>query len=849
MANSFQIFVSSKASGAPVQAFAKRRLLSYLGYVLAAFFISEFFSMIFNGISRTNMLHNIETLKLTLTTQLDTTTCPVDFAGTEINDTFSGPAEFVLYRAIGNDLPPRHAVGQSYNNVKFILEHEPELPGLERRWILNHIYNKTEEQRLIRLLESHGQKYEILHLDFQEVEDIPLHHEGFAEHDIMRRNARRFGTPLQKAMYRASMVDHLYRSKNIYVINNNGARNAALESGIKGGFKWILPWDGNCFLTAAAWKNMRETVQNRSEAKYFHVPMARLQDNAALFDKTFCPLAVEEPQLIFRNDATERFSMLQRYGRRPKVDLLLRLGIPGPWDSYVKASTPYFEEVINYTVSRDVGPVGVPVASWVARLYSGSGAQEVATKDSADLRKLARCYGVNNLLDQVDTRAAIELHKLSGEPLAVFNETVLENEKNAFRFASAQNPQLVSLVKKLDECATHSMDFPTVAHEVISGGPIPVDSKIYDKPEEVIPKSRLGPFFRNTTCLALGWYFTEKYEYAAKAAMLLSSFFLDDDTKFTPQEVVNSLFYEEEEVESSSGDTDNGPNLDVVGSMEMKDLYYFLDAVRIVGRSGVLTELEMNAIRAWFEEYANLLLHRAEGYMIGLQGSKDGYEYRAFGPRGVFYDLQLSAVGLFSGNLTLYMHYAKHAKGRLQHQFALKPSPRPFHPGNAYIGTMRLGEKVDVAMDPAFVTKQLNAWFLLAKMAKAGGYDLFSYQHEDAVAPILRSAALFNIAGYRRQYFAEMTTLPPQLKKRANTLMQKIQLSQTPSITNASLLSYYHATRIWPDLSGKIDPKFEKVGLYEAEHSGDESLGVHPFWNLGLTDRFLVSGKANPGGR
>ena len=36
--------------------------------------------------------------------------------------------EFILYRAIGNDLPPRHASGQSYTNVKFILENENELP-------------------------------------------------------------------------------------------------------------------------------------------------------------------------------------------------------------------------------------------------------------------------------------------------------------------------------------------------------------------------------------------------------------------------------------------------------------------------------------------------------------------------------------------------------------------------------------------------------------------------------------------------------------------------------------------------------------------------------------------------
>jgi hypothetical protein len=48
---------------------------------------------------------------------------------------------------------------------------------------------------------------------------------------------------------------HLRRFKNNYVINNNGARNAALRDG-KGRAKWVLPWDGNCFLTAQAWSEI-----------------------------------------------------------------------------------------------------------------------------------------------------------------------------------------------------------------------------------------------------------------------------------------------------------------------------------------------------------------------------------------------------------------------------------------------------------------------------------------------------------------------------------------------------------------------------------------------------------------
>lgn len=42
------------------------------------------------------------------------------------------PDTFVLYRIIGNDLPPRHRVGQGRDSLRFILEMEPSLAVVER---------------------------------------------------------------------------------------------------------------------------------------------------------------------------------------------------------------------------------------------------------------------------------------------------------------------------------------------------------------------------------------------------------------------------------------------------------------------------------------------------------------------------------------------------------------------------------------------------------------------------------------------------------------------------------------------------------------------------------------------
>lgn len=48
-------------------------------------------------------------------------------------------------------------VGQAYTNLQFILENEPELPGCEKRWVVSHIFNETEDARIMALLSQHGQ--------------------------------------------------------------------------------------------------------------------------------------------------------------------------------------------------------------------------------------------------------------------------------------------------------------------------------------------------------------------------------------------------------------------------------------------------------------------------------------------------------------------------------------------------------------------------------------------------------------------------------------------------------------------------------------------------------------------
>lgn len=138
----------------------------------------------------------------------------------------------------------------------------------------------------------------------------------------------------------------------------NGGRNFALEHGRSlPNARWILPLDGNSFITPAAMYSITRTLsivgEGPSASRYLVMPMARLlsnddvrknnsialvpknagheersaiEDAEASYRPATAPETPEEPQVGFRYDSTESFQEAMRYGRRSKLELLWRLG-------------------------------------------------------------------------------------------------------------------------------------------------------------------------------------------------------------------------------------------------------------------------------------------------------------------------------------------------------------------------------------------------------------------------------------------------------------------------------------------------------------------------------------------
>lgn len=305
------------------------------------------------------------------------------------------PDSFALFRIIGNDLPPRHQSGQTQQNLRFILDHEPTLPGCTKHWIVNRIVDTATHAEVVGLLEERGASYWDIPFNLSEYRKIPFNLSVLPASRIERWVRVALLTRANRDRVRLA----IRAAQNNYVMHNNGARNRALEEGRKIA-KWILPFDGNCYFTASAWAAVRSAVEQEPWLKYFAVPMARVLKNADLLKDDFRPPPTEEPQLLFRCDAKESFNPLFPYGRRPKVELFWTLGIPGPWDKWTDGwwdppRRPQAEEAFQF--GR---------AAWVARLFSGHTALETASEKGPSQRGVARRAATLQMLRDLDKKAA-----------------------------------------------------------------------------------------------------------------------------------------------------------------------------------------------------------------------------------------------------------------------------------------------------------------------------------------------------------------------------------------------------------------------------------------------------------
>ena len=149
---------------------------------------------------------------------------------------------------------------------------------------------------------------------------------------------------------------------------------------------------------------------------------------------------------------------------------------------------------------------------------------------------------------------------------------------------------------------------------------------LYGAQHERYDRTRLQRLFDDSFVLCLAWFFAPHDAYLGHAARMLETFFVDPATAMRPH-----LRYAQ---------IRHGHNGDVgvaSGLIEFKDVFYYLDAVRVLAATGALENRTLDAFNDWLARYLEWLL-----------GSEQGRgECQSLNNHGVYFDLQVAAIAAF----------------------------------------------------------------------------------------------------------------------------------------------------------------------------------------------------------
>jgi len=611
----------------------------------------------------------------------------------------------IVYRILGNDLPPRHDKAQTLSNTKFILRHEPRHCGLARGWIINRIMCAETENEIIDLLKTAGEIFVRIPFDYRDYSRVMPDFAHFEKEDYLAF----WRGEISEGYKRILVHDHAFHNQNQYVMNVNAARNLALQEGRKYA-DWVLPWDGNCFLTDDGWAAIRNAlVSNKIDYRYLVVPMERILDNKQLFGATSTFLALEEPQIAFRRDAADLFDCTLRYGRYSKVELLRRLGVPGVWDRW--EFQPWEKRQWVKTAKHGTWHQ----AGWVARLASG---QPEFDRDPSPTgiryRSFARRASIRAGLRRADDRLVTDA--ITKQPGFLVRE-VMEAEWQAWtKYSDGGSPLIGYLLGEANSaletptrtvlqktrCAPNG-DWRTYHSVAPFWWPDPAgqDRPYVRRDGDRIPEADIASpssFHYDSTrfqnvlsdvfVLSCAFYVTSGSAYARKAAAIVDAWFCDPCTSMRP----NLDFAQVRRGHPGAGGQPSGV-------IDARDIYLALEGVRLLERSEHMTPTLRCRFNSWVESYLEWLLESELGRV----------ECLAVNNHGTCYELQVIPLGLFLRNTEVVAAAINRARSRIFQQFTRGGSQA----------------EEELRRTPLhYKIFNLQSWMIVAKYANSAGLPL-----------------------------------------------------------------------------------------------------------------------------
>mmetsp|Transcript_27855 Transcript_27855/g.42176 ORF Transcript_27855/g.42176 Transcript_27855/m.42176 type:complete len:757 (+) Transcript_27855:105-2375(+) len=628
----------------------------------------------------------------------------------------------ILIRAIGNPMPPRHDPEQALKNLDFTLKHEQEFAGIEKQWVLNRLIDEKMLNRLVQLLENSQKKYTIIPFNISEYEKRNYNFSLY-EPFVDPVHSLDYMLNINKFMVRF-VDDAITNDKNLYVTNQNEARNMMIDIGKKSGAEWIFPWDGNCFLHPKAYHEIQKELCSLPKGeKYAITPMNRAIRNNDVLQENYSPSLKEEPQVMLHRTAKARFHPFMRYGRRNKVELIQRMKAKGFWDEGMKFLP--WERSVMPNLDEPISDLKNPAKQigFTTRLTSGENILE--EKIYVQKRGKWRVKALNKLLGDMDTRVVTELYGYKPGELIFYDEATLASEKKLFQegdtsvklvvdkllkdansalnvgpWSVVHKPNdFVALGEPNDYFSRSSFYWPTEngGWEYRKGEYYP-GTMLHDSESYKYDRTRLNDMQRNTTILALAYFMTEEDKYAEVVARNLRTWFIENSTAMSPHLLYANVW-------NNTGHS--------AGIIDMKDLYFLLDAIRLVERKGFLSKNEQLKLRSWFEIYLNW-----------IETSQQGIEAYCLSENahGVFYDVQVVAISAYLNDTAKAIYYIERSFSRMKKYLAtFDSSPKSYRTTYQHLFA-------------------LQGWSTLARMAEHLHRYLWTWHSKHGISGLCRIA-------------------------------------------------------------------------------------------------------------
>ena len=249
---------------------------------------------------------------------------------------------FIVIRILAGELPPRDEPGGRLAALRMILECEPPLRAARKLFLLNAIHDRAQHEARIEILAAHGAEWREIEFDRMLWKRAKTTRQRLCA-ALGINQARNLAIDIGRSLA-AEEADRGSRDEGrggedlesrIWNLGSDAQASHCLASSLGPRSTihtaFVLPLDGECFFTRAAWQRFRRDVAADQRAfpqrRYYSLPMYRVPcDPAAIQRLDVATATPEEPQLAFRHDAPRRFDETRPWGDQPKLALLAALG-------------------------------------------------------------------------------------------------------------------------------------------------------------------------------------------------------------------------------------------------------------------------------------------------------------------------------------------------------------------------------------------------------------------------------------------------------------------------------------------------------------------------------------------